>query len=183
MRKVWLLWVLICLLATGGCGTVADSPGTRPGTSPITCGVRGSRGTQCNLSADLVRLIGTQAAKKKGGICITMPSDSLFQPEGDNVKISDRADMDALANAGKKYPHMNITVKVYTDCAHSETRDLILTELEAWLIKRALVDRGIAASRISAQGWGEARPVASNATANGRKANRRVTITFQPGAS
>ncbi len=179
MRKVWLLWALICFLPLGGCGTV----GTSPGTSPITCGVKGDRGTQCNLSTDLVRLLGAQVTKQKGNVCITIPSDSLFQPDGDKVKISDRADMDALANAGKKYPHMNIKIKVYTDCAHSETRDLILTELEAWLIKRALVDRGIAASRISAQGWGEARPVASNATANGRKANRRVTITFEPGAS
>ncbi|MGC8490588.1 MAG: OmpA family protein [Syntrophobacteraceae bacterium] len=179
MRKAWPLWALICFLPLGGCGTV----GTSSGTSPITCGVNGSQGTKCDLSTDLVRLLGAQVTKQKGSIYVTIPSDSLFQPDGDKMKISDMADMDALANAGKKYPHMNIKVKVYTDCAHSETRDLILTELEAWLIKRALVDRGIPAGRISAQGWGEARPVASNATANGRKANRRVLIIFEPGAS
>lgn len=176
MRKVLLLWALFCLLALSACGTLPDSLKT----NPVACRVIGTCGQKVNLSAYLQRLSGTtQVEKQKGGVSITIPSDSLFQPEADSVRISDTTDIDVLANAGKKYPQMKIEVDVYTDCAHSEEQDLALSELEAWLIKRALVDSGISPRRVSAQGWGESRPVASNATEDGRKANRRVTIMFE----
>ena len=174
MRKVLLLWPLFCFLTLSACCTVV----TNLKTNPVTCRLTGTCGPLVNLSADLRCLSGTQVEKQKGGISITIPSDLLFQPDADRVKLSNMSDMDVLVNAGKKYPQMNIEVSVYTDSTHSEEQNLALSELEAWLIKRALVDSGISPHRVSAQGWGESRPVASNATADGRKANRRVRITF-----
>jgi outer membrane protein OmpA-like peptidoglycan-associated protein len=76
----------------------------------------------------------------------------------------------------KKYPKTIISVDVHTDCVRSEEENLALSELQAWTLKKALVDRGVAASRITARGWGESKPAASNATEEGRQANRRITI-------
>lgn len=175
MRKALLLGALLCFLTLSACGTVA----TKLQDDPMICRIDRSGGHNFNLSAYLGRLGGTRVEKQKGAISITIPSDSLFQPDAQSVKLSNTTDIGFLADAGKKCPHMNIEVEVYTDCTHTEEQDLALSELEAWLIKRALVGSGISPCRISAKGWGESRPIASNATADGRKSNRRVTIRFE----
>ncbi|EET47713.1 inner membrane lipoprotein YiaD [Thalassobium sp. R2A62] len=41
-----------------------------------------------------------------------------------------------------------------------------------------MVARGVDAERISAQGYGESEPIATNETEEGRAANRRTTITW-----
>ena len=46
---------------------------------------------------------------------------------------------------------------------------------------RALVDNGVPARRIGARGFGDTRPVASNDTAEGRAANRRIEAVIVPG--
>ncbi len=174
MKKGMHLWGLLCLLTLSGCGTMAA--GLK--TNPLACRPKGSQSQGFNLPDNLLSLSGAQVERHKQGVSITLPSDLLFQPNADSVRLSNKTDIDYLANAGRKYPHVRIEVDVYTDCSHSEEQDLALSELEVWLIKRALVDSGVSADRISAQGWGESRPIATNATDDGRKANRRVTITF-----
>lgn len=177
MRKGVLLWALFCVLALSGCVTVA----TRLKTNPTSSKLKLAPKPQVTLATYLRRLGATRVDKQKDWISVTLSSDSLFQPMPDSVKISNRADIDVLADACKKYPHLNIQVNAYTDCIHSEVDNLVLTDLEAWLIKQALVDSGVPADRINAVGWGESWPIATNATAAGRKANRRVRITFKPG--
>lgn len=173
MRWGWLLVALFCILTLSSCGSVADRV-----TSRLACSPRAAPGTESNLPADLRRLGGTQVEKQKDGVSITIPSDSLFQPGVHNIELANMLDIGVLANAGKKYPRMKIAVDVYTDCIRTEEQNLALSELEAWMIKQALVAGGISAKRITAQGWGESKPVATNATEDGRKNNRRVTITF-----
>ncbi len=167
---------LFCILTLSACGTVSNVTSFRPGAN-------GSKWQTGNLSAYLRQMMGSKVEKLKNSICVTLPSDSLFQPGPSSVTLSNAADIGVLANACKKNPHMDIAVDAYTDCVHSEEKNLTASELEAWLIKKALVERGISAGRITAQGWGESKPVATNATLDGRKANRRVTITFEPGKS
>jgi len=43
-------------------------------------------------------------------------------------------------------------------------------------VKKYLVDKGVAANRITTEGFGESKPVATNATADGRQQNRRVEL-------
>jgi outer membrane protein OmpA-like peptidoglycan-associated protein len=170
MRKGWLLLALFCVLTLSACGGGGRIP------NPMACRPKGA--VEAGLPAYLRRL-GPQVEKQKDGVSITIPSDSLFQPGVRHVELANKTDIDVLATAGKKYSHMHIAVDVYTDCKHTEEQNLALSTLEAWLIKQALVDSGIPAKRINAQGWGESKPVATNATEDGRKANRRVTITFE----
>ncbi len=88
-----------------------------------------------------------------------------------------------MADVVRKYPETSIVVDAHTDCIRSEEENLALSELQAWTIKKALVDRGVAPSRIKARGWGESKPVASNATEEGRRLNRRITINLAPNRS
>jgi outer membrane protein OmpA-like peptidoglycan-associated protein len=71
-----------------------------------------------------------------------------------------------------------IRVEGHTDNVGGKSYNQDLSQRRARAVVRALVQRGIAAGRLEAQGYGFDRPVASNATAAGRAKNRRVEFTI-----
>jgi outer membrane protein OmpA-like peptidoglycan-associated protein len=132
------------------------------------------------LQSSLGRFEGTQIERLENGVYITIGCDLLFESDAERIRPDSCLEMDTVAEVVNKYPETSIKVDVHTDCVRSEEENLALSELQAWIIKKALVDKGVAPSRVTARGWGESKPVASNATEAGRKANRRVTITLAP---
>jgi len=66
-----------------------------------------------------------------------------------------------------------LVIAGHTDAAGSEEHNLSLSQQRAQAVRDYLVERGIAPNRLSAKGYGEAYPVASNATEAGRELNRR----------
>ena len=69
-----------------------------------------------------------------------------------------------------EHPH------VYTLGKSGDLSNLLLSENRAKAVKAYLVKKGIDASRIVAKGYGEAKPIAENDSANGRALNRRTEI-------
>ena len=69
-----------------------------------------------------------------------------------------------------------VIITGYTDSIGSDAYNLKLGQRRAESVKQCLVDRGIPATRIITKSKGKADPVASNATEEGRQANRRVEI-------
>ncbi len=132
------------------------------------------------LRSHLAGLEGiTSIKQQEGWIMITLGCDFIFDKDSATIRPPARG-FNAMADTLKTYPKTQILVDAHTDCMHSEEKNLALSESRARAIKEALIARGIDASRIKARGWGEAKPTASNATAEGRRANRRVTITLLP---
>lgn len=64
----------------------------------------------------------------------------------------------------------------HTDSVGSKELNLALSQKRAEKIKELLVNEGCKSSRLVAKGYGETKPLASNRTRKGRKANRRVEI-------
>ena len=58
----------------------------------------------------------------------------------------------------------------------SDACDQKLSKQRAAEVRSYLVGKGVEATRIKSEGWGEREPIASNATAQGRAQNRRVEI-------
>jgi uncharacterized surface protein with fasciclin (FAS1) repeats/outer membrane protein OmpA-like peptidoglycan-associated protein len=72
---------------------------------------------------------------------------------------------------------IQITIEGHTDADGSDAANLALSQRRAEAVKLALVERGIAAAVLVPQGFGESRPVADNATVEGKARNRRVQFS------
>jgi outer membrane protein OmpA-like peptidoglycan-associated protein len=90
--------------------------------------------------------------------------------------------LDRISQIMIKYPQTSILVEGHTDSTGSDTYNQQLSERRADSVKTLLVQRGVQGSRISILGYGESRPVATNATPEGRQMNRRVEIRINPNA-
>jgi OOP family OmpA-OmpF porin len=83
--------------------------------------------------------------------------------------------LDAIAAAMKAHEDIDLVLEGHTDSRGAEDYNLSLSDRRAKAVKAKLVsDYGIPAERVSAMGYGETQPVASNASDEGRARNRRV---------
>jgi OOP family OmpA-OmpF porin len=73
-------------------------------------------------------------------------------------------------------PKLHVQIDGHTDSTASDAYNLGLSERRAEAARSYLVAKGIAADRLQAKGFGEAKPAADNATAEGRATNRRTEI-------
>jgi outer membrane protein OmpA-like peptidoglycan-associated protein len=74
------------------------------------------------------------------------------------------------------YPGLNIEVGGYTDNVGGDGMNQTLSENRAGAVRDYLVQEGVAANAVSARGFGNSLPVASNDDAAGRQQNRRVEL-------
>jgi len=65
----------------------------------------------------------------------------------------------------------------HTDASGADDKNQVLSENRAKAVKDYLISKGIAESRLTFTGYGDAKPVADNATAAGRAKNRRTEMT------
>jgi len=100
--------------------------------------------------------------------------DVLFDFDKDTIRPEFRQDIQSLAEFMKTYPSVTTTVEGHTDSVGSDSYNQNLSERRANAVREALISEGVDGSRVSSAGYGEARPIADNATDEGRAMNRRV---------
>ncbi|TNE93978.1 MAG: OmpA family protein [Gammaproteobacteria bacterium] len=84
-------------------------------------------------------------------------------------------ELHAVANAMKVHDDITLVLEGHTDARGSDDYNQGLSERRAAAVKAKIVeDYGIDPSRITTEGYGESRPIADNATDEGRARNRRV---------
>ncbi|WP_319380044.1 OmpA family protein [Thiomicrorhabdus sp.] len=81
-----------------------------------------------------------------------------------------------VLNTLKKHPNTRVHIEGHTDSDGTESFNQQLSENRAKNVAMYLINNGISSSRIVTYGYGETRPIASNATAEGKRMNRRVTF-------
>ena len=104
-----------------------------------------------------------------------------IQFELNSAKLTPRAEasLNSVVQALRDQSNTQVEVAGHTDSQGDDGYNLRLSGLRAEAVRRYLVQNGISASRITAKGYGETQPVASNATKAGRAQNRRVELTFR----
>ncbi len=86
---------------------------------------------------------------------------------------SEKMLMKAL-NTLNAYPDMKVEIRGYTDNVGSAAYNLQLSQRRADAVRNWLIAKGISPNKITARGYGEQNPIASNYTKEGRRLNRRI---------
>lgn len=95
------------------------------------------------------------------------------------IKPASYAVLDEIVSTIKNKPVVSVRVEGHTDGNGSDAYNQRLSENRARSVREYLVRKGIPAEKISSVGMGESKPVADNATKEGRAQNRRVEFHLQ----
>lgn len=131
-------------------------------------------GSGCPLAKPEVKVYVTEEDKK-------VVKDAIKNLEFDLGKATIRAhSLPSLDRVAQLLVDKNFSLKLagHTDNTGSNDLNMRLSKDRAESIKAYLVNKGANASRIEATGYGQTQPIATNKTAAGRQANRRVEFTL-----
>ena len=109
-------------------------------------------------------------------IRVTFDGGILFPTNGTTLSTQARTDLSQFAQSLIQNPETNVQIKGYTDNTGSLEVNQRVSNGRADAVKNYLLQSGVAASRLSAEGLPMQDYIASNATAEGRAQNRRVEI-------
>ncbi|WP_298488039.1 OmpA family protein [uncultured Maribacter sp.] len=102
----------------------------------------------------------------------------LFDTGKSSIKAESTAVMVDIITILAEYPTAKFTVEGHTDSVGSAKLNQKLSDSRANSVRDFLIDKGIGSDRLTAIGYGEDKPIATNNTRAGRKSNRRVEINL-----
>lgn len=152
--------------ATGGAPAATPTPTTTAAPTPVATTAPAATSTSDSGSAVAVK-----------GDRVQIAGNIVF--ETGTATIQAGADNEAILNQLKTFLDQNanvteLRIEGHTDNVGNAEDNLNLSGQRALAIKKWLVDKGIAASRLLAVGFGDQRPIADNSTEEGRAQNRRT---------
>jgi outer membrane protein OmpA-like peptidoglycan-associated protein len=109
------------------------------------------------------------------GLIVSM-SDVLFETGKFSLNPGAREKLAKVAGILISYPSLNTQVGGYTDNVGSDQSNQTLSENRAGAVRDYLMNQGVATGSLSARGFGNSSPVASNDNSGGRQSNRRVEL-------
>jgi len=123
-------------------------------------------------------LEGTGVGVERVGdeIRLVMPGNITFATDSDRIAGNFYPVLDSVAKVLLKFDKTAINVDGYTDSTGSFEYNQSLSERRSMSVSNYLSQVGVDRLRISSRGFGERNPIASNDSAAGRAANRRVEI-------
>ena len=111
------------------------------------------------------------------GLMTTVPGELLFSVNSDEVQSAAYDTLAKVAELIGTYDDRQVMIIGHSDAVGDAAYNQRLSERRAELVKQFFVDNfDIDPARLATEGLGETRPIASNATLEGRRANRRVEV-------
>ena len=107
------------------------------------------------------------------------PKNILFEQSKSIMLGESYSELDNLAVFLKRYPKLMLTIEGHTDNIGDTKLNLTLSEERAQAVMQYLVNKGIAANRIQAKGYGSSRPLINDSNAAGHLQNRRVEFIIR----
>lgn len=124
----------------------------------------------------LARAESSSTKKSLDVLTVTFKSDYLFAVNSSTLLPGAYDELERVSKVLNQYPQTSIRIGGHTDNTGSEDYNQKLSERRAEAVKNALVGLRVNSSRMSAIGYGEGKPIASNSSEAGRQQNRRVEI-------
>lgn len=106
-------------------------------------------------------------------------ADIHFETGSANLKPGAQEALLNVSQALRSQPDTRVEIAGHTDSQGNDNFNLRLSQQRANSVRAYLIRNGVAAEQLSANGYGETQPVATNDTAEGRAANRRVEMRFR----
>ncbi len=100
----------------------------------------------------------------------------LFDTGKATLQPASQQQLEDIANVLKAYPNVEVKIGGYTDNTGDKAANMKLSDDRAKGVMNALAGLGVAANRMTAEGYGDQHPVADNATEEGRAKNRRISL-------
>ncbi|WP_304166061.1 OmpA family protein [Phenylobacterium aquaticum] len=123
---------------------------------------------------------GVSITRDGDNIVLNMPSDVTFPVDQSDIQPRFYGTLDQVADTLNQYPQTMIDVVGHADSSGAADYNQALSERRAASVAGYLVQRRVLRDRLYVAGRGEADPIASNATPEGRAQNRRVDVVLKP---
>jgi outer membrane protein OmpA-like peptidoglycan-associated protein len=169
--------------AGAGTGALVAGKGNRGVGALVGAGVGALAGGSIGLyldkqAMDLEKTRLAEVKRTEDGLLVQMASDILFESGSSALDQASIADLEKMADDIARYSDDRIRIYGYTDSVGGKAYNEELSRRRADAVKRVLVGRGVQEKQITAQGMGDADPVAGNDNAASRKENRRVVLNI-----
>lgn len=165
IRNIFFFSLAVTLVVFGSCkqkqmqvlpGAVVTQDGTRDGLK--------------NVKQEF-----EDAVQTSEGIKFTLSSDLLFATNSSVLTDKAKAELNKLVKVLKQ-DSKKVRLDGYTDATGTEQYNVWLSEKRAVSVQKYLEGAGVASSRITTKGYGQANPIGDNKTPAGRQMNRRVEV-------
>ncbi len=114
--------------------------------------------------------------KTENGLLVEMAGDILFDSGSAVLKPEAVEQITKVGDIVAKYADDRVRIEGHTDASGGAQANEELSLRRADAVKRVLLSRGVQEKQMLVLGLGETKPVADNATAEGRAKNRRVEL-------
>lgn len=182
MRKLPTLCVLAAALLMAGCVSQQKYDESQQRNAELDAQYKQLNETMGSEIADRELRI----SRMQDSIKVSLNSELLFPSGGWEMSANAKTSIAKVAKILAPHQKNKINVNGYTDNTpigqglmnQGVTTNLILSQKRADNVMQYMLSQGVKPNLVSAQGFGEANPVASNDTPDGRAQNRRVELTI-----
>ncbi len=102
-----------------------------------------------------------------------------FETGSDRIRTTSFKDLDNVVAIMNQYKDLKLNIDGHTDNVGKESANVDLSMRRAVAVNNYLVKKGISQNRLAASGFGPSKPIATNATVEGKQKNRRVELNIK----
>jgi len=182
MTKVPMRWVVVAALLAAGCVTQKTYNESLDRNAQLE---REYQQLNEQMGSE-VSARNVQITRLQDAIKVSVDSELLFPSGGWEMSEGAKTSIAKIAKVLAPHQKSKINVNGYTDntpigpglAKKGVTTNQILSQKRADNVMEFMISQGVKKDLVSAHGFGDANPVASNDTAEGRAQNRRVELTI-----
>lgn len=173
LALLFALWFIWCVLLGNCSDKQADDRTQTPPDTVYVEVIKEIKDTLKIIQRDTIAFV--DSTKEESFMMVALPNVQFYTDQAVLLPSSSR-ELATVAEYMNKHPEATAEVYGHTDSVGDDRHNMDLSQRRAESVRTFLMNFGVDGSRITAKGFGETQPKASNATPEGRLMNRRVEM-------